>query len=820
MTIIPIQPGFSVGTYRVVSLIGTGGMGSVYRAVQERLDALVALKVIRASQENYQEAVARFEREAKQIAQLRGRTQHVVQIYDFGRDDTAGLYYIAMELVDGDGLDRVVERSGPLSEQQAVRLVRQAARGIDVAHSMGIVHRDVKPENLLLGIGGVVKVSDFGLARCADSTSNMTSGGVMVGTPAYMSPEQARGDRADARSDIYSLGGTLFFLVTGRTPYQADSPLSIAVAHLTLPVPDPIAAGAIISPELSALIQKAMAKAPEDRFPSTCDLAAALDAVLALHLEDASLPDEQFLAALALRPSFGTAATGQVLAPVLERVAACARDPVQGSEHEGPAASPSPSKGSDAGAKTTATQRKGLDDPPSRAKRGCSRCATEVVLSYVVVALVAVAAATGTAYLILYPVLLAQVRDELKTVVAEWAAEIDADRLTAIVEPQQEDGPEYMEVWRILRGIKRSNPAIMYIYTARQTDQPGIVEFIVDEQVTADTNGNKMIDPPEERAHVGEKYNATLEAPAMIDGFTAPTADQSAAEDKWGRFISGYAPIRDRSGRAVAILGVDYRSNRLDVLPRALARAGGISALFAVVIAGLVGLWRVRSRVIPATEERDRLREALNRFASPSVADVALQVAAGSSSSSATRRRVTVAFVGVQNMTASVEERAPQRVLEVVDDFYKRLSTVIAHHGGVVAKFLNDGLMAHFGSDADTVNQEENAIGAALEILEEVTEAAQVWSLRRLNTTVGIHTGVVHMGSIGSEHRAEIAAIGSTVNLAAGLQAACGAVGARVLVSSLTMEVARQHFNGRKVEGLRVNGVAEPVTAWAVESVR
>lgn len=814
-----IQQGYTIGTYRVVSLIGTGGMGAVYRAVQERLNAPVALKVIRSNLENYQDAVGRFEREARQIAQLRGRTQHVVQIYDFGRDDVAGLYYIAMELVDGEGLDRVVGRLGRVSEDRAVRLIRQAARGIEVAHGLGIVHRDIKPENLLLGHGGVVKVSDFGLARCSDSATKMTATGAMLGTPAYMTPEQVRGDRADERSDIYSLGGTLYFLVTGQTPYQSESAFAMAVHQLTSPVPDALAAGAEISSQLNALIVKAMAKDPAERFGSATELIAALDEVLALDPEAAARPDEQVLMPLVPRPSYGVTAIGPGFAAA----------PL-------PAPAPGPRDLPRDALETVAAWSSAVDDPgsgtvypasgpkidavvPAPVRRPASvRRTAGVIVSHVLVALVAVAATFFVACYIGRAALLAGLREEIRTVAAEWAGQIDGDLLASIAKPEQEDGPEYREIWGTLHAIRRANPSIKFIYTVRRGEQPGIVEFVVDEQVTADTNGNGMIDPEEERAHVGETYNASLLAPRMLEGFDGPAVEDGEEEDRWGRAIAGYAPIRDGGGRVVAVLGVDYRTDRLQALPGALGRAAGIAALFAALFGALAGIWQARRRILPLAAERDRLREALDRFAAPGLSAEAL--ATPGSSSSATRRRVTVACVGVQGLTARAEESAPEQVMELIDDCFTRMSSVVAGRGGTVTRFLHDGLMAHFGTESEPTSQEENAVAAALELAATLDGFAAARGLRAMNLMVGIHTGMVHLGSIGSRHHTEIAALGSTVSLASGLQGACALLGVRVLVSAPTMDIARSRFTCRRIEGIQVDGVAEPVTAWAVDGFR
>ena len=256
----------------ILDLIARGGTGAVYRAWHRLLRREDAVKTVRAELATSTEAVRRFLREAEAAAAARLQHPNVVRVYTA---DRAGReYYIAMELVSGPDLNRVVRDGGPLAPGVARDYIAQAADGLQSALGHGFVHRDVKPGNLLLAPGGVVKVADFGLARSLDplrDDGNPTVPGAILGTPAYMSPEQARGERADTRSDVYALGCTLFFLLTGRTPFHAAQGIQLQYAHLHEPVPEVPA-----PPALGAVVRKCLAKRADDRYQTPGALAAAL----------------------------------------------------------------------------------------------------------------------------------------------------------------------------------------------------------------------------------------------------------------------------------------------------------------------------------------------------------------------------------------------------------------------------------------------------------------------------------------------------------------------------------------------------------------
>lgn len=266
--------------YRVRRLLGRGGMGEVYLAEHLLMQRPVALKIIRGEHAANLAAVERFEREAKAAARL--KHPNIVAALDAER--IGNQLMLAMEFVDGVALDEYVARSGPLTLHQTVDILRQTALGLAHAHHQGMIHRDIKPHNLMLTTTGEVKIVDFGLARWhaqspeALASGAQTAGGMILGTPDFMAPEQIRDPRsADIRSDIYSLGCTAYFLLTGKPPFVAESIIERLSAHLHAE-PTPITSQRPdVSPGLAAILRRMLAKQPADRFQAPQELIAALD---------------------------------------------------------------------------------------------------------------------------------------------------------------------------------------------------------------------------------------------------------------------------------------------------------------------------------------------------------------------------------------------------------------------------------------------------------------------------------------------------------------------------------------------------------------
>ena len=263
--------------HRIESVAGRGGMGVVYSATQIALDRTVALKVIAPGLMDDDEMRRRFVRESKVAASI--DHPNVIPIYYAGEDE--GVAYIAMRYVAGDDLRSLVRRERRLEPERAARIVSQVAAALDAAHAAGLVHRDVKPANILLGPDDHVYLTDFGLTKHALSVGSATKSGHWVGTLDYVAPEQIRGERVDARADIYALGCVLFLMLTGAVPFSHDGEEARLWAHLSEDPPAPSERVPGLPPEMDEVVARAMAKQPDDRFPSAGDLGRAAVAALA-----------------------------------------------------------------------------------------------------------------------------------------------------------------------------------------------------------------------------------------------------------------------------------------------------------------------------------------------------------------------------------------------------------------------------------------------------------------------------------------------------------------------------------------------------------
>lgn len=266
-----------LGSYRIARRLGGGGMGVVYLAVDEGLERRAAVKVIRPEMAASRDMIDRLKLEAQAVARL--SHPNIVSVYAFGTD--RGLNYVAFEFIEGEDLAAVLARESRIEPLRALRLVRQAAEALQFALKNSVIHRDVKPANILVLKGDRVKVADFGLAKRLDSESNVTKTSSVVGSPSYMAPEQALGHPVDFRADIYALGCTLFTCLQGQPPYSADNPLGVLMKHASDPVPEPAALKTMIGGRVIDLLRRMMAKKPDDRFPSYEALIAAIDETIA-----------------------------------------------------------------------------------------------------------------------------------------------------------------------------------------------------------------------------------------------------------------------------------------------------------------------------------------------------------------------------------------------------------------------------------------------------------------------------------------------------------------------------------------------------------
>jgi len=251
-----------IGHYLIVSELGRGGMGVVYKAHEESLNRFVALKVLGKHLSEDENFVERFKREARSAAAL--NHPNIVKVYAI--DEFNGQHYFAMEYVEGSSIQQIVKEQGPIAPVAAARLILQTASGLGAAHAKGILHRDIKPANLLLDELGLVKIADFGLALLAAGNTRLTATGMFMGTPGYLSPEQCLGEGVDQRTDIYSLGVTLYEMLTGVTPLNADSPLALLRQIIEVEPKDVGELRPEIPDRLRFILKKMMAKKPDDRY--------------------------------------------------------------------------------------------------------------------------------------------------------------------------------------------------------------------------------------------------------------------------------------------------------------------------------------------------------------------------------------------------------------------------------------------------------------------------------------------------------------------------------------------------------------------------
>jgi serine/threonine protein kinase len=273
--------GQNLGKYRLVDRLGYGGMADVYKAYQAGLSRFVAIKIIHSHLADNEELLERFENEAMAVANL--RHPNIVQVFDFDREDD--LYYMAMEFVDGPTLETELKKyrqqNQPYPIEETLTIFQALGGAIDYAHSRGMIHRDLKPGNIMFTPRRRVVLTDFGIARFTDRPQ-FTVTNAVVGTPAYMSPEQAQGEPVDTRTDIFSLGVILYEMLTGRIPFEGDNPFAIVLKLVSDSWPRPRAIKPDLSPALEQVILKAMSKHPSDRYPTAGDLAQALQAAIEL----------------------------------------------------------------------------------------------------------------------------------------------------------------------------------------------------------------------------------------------------------------------------------------------------------------------------------------------------------------------------------------------------------------------------------------------------------------------------------------------------------------------------------------------------------
>lgn len=263
------------GRYELLEKKGDGGMAVVYKAKDRLLNRFVAIKILRPEYIRDPKFIDSFRRESQSAAGL--SHPNIVSVYDVGRE--GNIYYIVMELLDGENLSDLISRKAPLDEKQVIDIARKIASALSFAHKKKIIHRDVKPHNILITDDGTVKIADFGIARAVNSSTIVNNTSTVMGSVHYLSPEQAKGGYVDARSDIYSLGIVMYDMLTGNVPFDGENAVSVAMMHMNEDVPAPSLVNPHISAMMDAIVLKAAARRPEDRFSSADELIEALNSL-------------------------------------------------------------------------------------------------------------------------------------------------------------------------------------------------------------------------------------------------------------------------------------------------------------------------------------------------------------------------------------------------------------------------------------------------------------------------------------------------------------------------------------------------------------
>ncbi len=295
--------GKKIDDYIVEALVGRGGMGAVYRATDTTLGRTVAIKMLPASAISDETAVTRFKREAKIVSNL--NHPNIAQIYRIGEVD--GCPYYVMEFIEGLTLEQILRDRGKVSGSRSIRIMLQAVAGLRAASKNGIIHRDIKPANLMITADDVVKIVDFGIAKNFADDSFQTSTGTVMGTPHYMSPEQARGLKIDHRSDIYSLGATFYHMVTGRPPFESDNPITLIEKHCNEPVLAIPQYNANVPDGVCTTIYAMLAKSPSDRIQEYGLLKLALENALQASTTTGGINASQKIKVISETPSMRAA---------------------------------------------------------------------------------------------------------------------------------------------------------------------------------------------------------------------------------------------------------------------------------------------------------------------------------------------------------------------------------------------------------------------------------------------------------------------------------------------------------------------------------
>ncbi len=593
-----------IGKYLIREQIGRGGMGLVYRAFDPALEREVAIKIIHTAKLNFADQITRFAAEAKALAQL--CSPNVVQVHDYHPDPVEP--YLVMEYVRGRSLSAVLREDGALPLRRLVDCAWQVLSGLAAAHGAGILHRDIKPGNLLLAADGVYKLADFGLATGAGPAQlddgDLTNTGEIVGTIRYLAPERAAGGDATVATDLYALGVTLYELATGKHPVaKDDNLLRIAQRISTEPLRPLSEVLPKLPPGFVVWFDRLVAHDPHQRFPTA---AAALQA-----LEPLEIPNDGADRRATTRRTVKTDDSARTVA--MTHVPQAVAD----GNGSGNANTNANGSGSGSGRATLA----GTSRPPSTAiamplnglrpvpAALLRKPRVRFVIKLILAIWVFSSAATIVAGLVISHRAIndqeEHFRKELANAAAAAAQLVDGDvhaRLVQAGTTAARDA-QFQRIVIALQRFKQTHPEISYIYTMAKrpdSDTTHLVSFVVDASEEIDRNRNGVIDPDEIVALPGQLYDAS-DAPRLMQGFEGATADDDFVKDQWGSWLSGYAPIRDTQGRSTGLVGVDLAADHITRLEKDFLTHSVVllaSTLLAFLAAGVLVALRMRQPII------------------------------------------------------------------------------------------------------------------------------------------------------------------------------------------------------------------------------
>ncbi|HSQ41718.1 MAG TPA: adenylate/guanylate cyclase domain-containing protein, partial [Fibrobacteraceae bacterium] len=431
------------------------------------------------------------------------------------------------------------------------------------------------------------------------------------------------------------------------------------------------------------------------------------------------------------------------------------------------------------------------------------------------------------------------------------------DELQQVLADGRRDSPAWKHIASQLRAFQEHDSEIRFVYTmapTAETTNRGIVQFVVDPMKPEDENGDGVIDPDEKPGEVGELYNARENSPAMLQGFSRPSYDIAFTQDKWGQFMSGYAPIRDSAGNSVGLVGVDITFEKLRHLRNAFILQC-VLVILAVILTAVIISWllsrhiakpvgilhrgmekvsagELDTRIIIQTgdeferlaerfnsmveglRERKRILGTLERYLSRELADLIMRQE--DLVSQVRRRRVTVLFCDIEQITAFAEAASPERTAHLLSVFYEYMTEAVFRNGGVVDKLLGDGLMALFGTPLPLERQEEGALRCAVEMQQAMNKVREIVDAPKLRMGVGIHSGIVVAGNIGSAHIMDYTVIGDAVNVASRLERLSRDYPSRILASQSVVDGLQGNFKVEAGGPLEIKGRKEPILVYQV----